>query len=304
MYKGKVYMCRACETPPVPALFQETSRTVERSAMPGGRKRPRASRASRVSPSPVDPNAEGQLGDEGDSSVSDGGTHTRRRYAPPAGPQCDAHTMEPSGPGSLVMMHEPPEPGGYTMGHPFNQIVFSQFENLDFKDEWVRTYDFRGGTPPQKYVFSRDPNDGLHEDDLYGILNVEQTCPQTAVKKAFTTQSRKWHPDKCDPAVAESAAMRTRWIIAAYKILSDVEARAFWDRRLARIARERRPVEPIAPKRRPRMRGSAAAASAATATVTPLQREAERLAAARSRTDQANRAIAVYGRSREGSSNQ
>jgi len=202
--------------------------------------------------------------------------------------------MEPSGPGSLVMIHEPPEPGGYTMGHPFNQIVFSQFENLDFKDEWVRAYNFQGGTPPQKYVFSRGPNDGLHEDDLYGILNVEQTCPQTAVKKAFTTQSRKWHPDKCDPAVAESAAMRTRWIIAAYKILSDVEARAFWDRRLARIARERRPVEPIAPKRRPRMRGSAAAASAATATVTPLQREAERLAAARSRADQANRAIAGF----------
>ena len=93
------------------------------------------------------------------------------------------------------MTLEPPEPGGYTMGHPFNQIVASQFPNLDFKDEWVRGYNHGGGSPPQKYVFSRDPNDGMREDDLYGILNVEPTCPQTDLKKAYNVQSKKWHPD-------------------------------------------------------------------------------------------------------------
>ena len=87
--------------------------------------------------------------------------------------------------------------------------------------------------------------------------------------------------------------MRLRWIVAANKILSDVDARAFWDRRIARVEKERRKAE-IAPKRRPKMRGSAAKAPVAKATVTPLQREAERIATARSRTEQANQAIAVF----------
>jgi len=182
------------------------------------------------------------------------------------------------------MILEPPEPQGYTMGHPFNQIVFNYFPNLDFKAEWIREGYIHGpSAPPEKYVFSRDPNDGLREDDLYGILNVEPKCSPTELKKAYAVQTRKWHPDKCDPAVKEAAAARTRWIIAAFKILSDVEARAFWDRRIARVAKERRSVEFIAPKRRPRMRGSAAAASAAR--VPPLQREAARLTALHARTE-------------------
>ena len=191
------------------------------------------------------------------------------------------------------MILEPPEPGGYTMGHPFNQIVFSQFPNLDFKDEWVRTgYNHGVGAPPEKYAFSRDPNDGMREDDLYGILNVEPTCSSIELKKAYAAQSKKWHPDKCDPAVGEAAALRTRWIIAAFKILSDVEARAFWDRRIARVAKERRSAELIAPKRRPRIRGSAAAVPAATDS--PLQREAARLTVLNARTEQAGRAVTIF----------
>ncbi len=280
---------RAGVTPSVSVPFQELARTQESSAMPG-KKRPRPRRTRTPTP-------EGEVGDEGDSSVSDGGTHTRRRYAPPVEDTYDGHTMEPQGPGRLVMRHEPPEPGGYVLGHPFNRIVFAQFKNLDYKDEWALGCGLTWGEgvpPPKKYEFSRDACDGMREDDLYGILNIEPDCPQTAIKKAFAVESRKWHPDKCNAAVVESATMRMRWITAAHKILGDIEARAFWDRRIAREEKQQRSTVPL-PKRRPKMRGSAAMAPpVAKATVAPLQREAERLAAARSRTEQAQQAINVF----------
>ena len=66
---------RAGVTPSVSAPFQELARTQESSAMPG-KKRPRVQRTRTPTP-------EGEVGEAGDSSVSDGGTRRRRRYAPP-----------------------------------------------------------------------------------------------------------------------------------------------------------------------------------------------------------------------------
>ena len=143
----------------VPFPFQEIARTQESGVTPMG-KRPRNKRVSSPPPAPsVD----------GDSSVSDGGTRRRRRYAPPVEVECQGHTMEPTGPGRSVMSKEAREPEGYTLGHAYNRIVFSQFANLDFKPDWCKGCGWTWGPgvpPPAAYVFSRDSCDGKQEDDL------------------------------------------------------------------------------------------------------------------------------------------
>ena len=84
-------------------------------------------------------------------------------------------------------------------------------------------------------MFGRDPNDGTKEDDLYGILDGDNTCSKDEIRKKFQLQIRKWNPDKC---ASDQASTRSRWVRQAYKILSDPEARAFWDRRTARQLKE------------------------------------------------------------------
>ena len=184
------------------------------------------------------------------------------------------------------------EPKGYSLGHAYNRVVYTEFKNLDYRPEWCKGWSWgKDIPPPVAYQFSRDPGDGMQEDDLYGLLEVDNTCSMLDIKKQFHQQSRKWHPDKCPTA---HAATRTRWIHSAFKILSNPEARAFWDRRIDRKDRERRRVV-IQPKRRPQIRGSAARTSAsAKAPAAPLHREAERLAAHRVRSGIAQQAISVW----------
>jgi curved DNA-binding protein len=75
----------------------------------------------------------------------------------------------------------------------------------------------------------------MKEDDIYGLLDGDNTCSKDEIRKKFQLQIKTWHPGKC---ASDQASTRSRWVNQAYKILSDIEARAFWDRRTARQLKE------------------------------------------------------------------
>jgi len=81
------------------------------------------------------------------------------------------------------------------------------------------------------YVFQRDASDGMMQSDLYGLLGVTQEASPAEIRKAGLRLLLVWHPDKLGETTPR---LRYDWIQAAYKILTDVEGRRFWDERIAR----------------------------------------------------------------------
>lgn len=68
--------------------------------------------------------------------------------------------------------------------------------------------------------------------DYYIILEVEPTCSQDELKKAYRTLAKKWHPDLNKN---KDAGERMRQIIEAYTLLSDDEARYRYDLEYSRF---------------------------------------------------------------------
>ena len=64
--------------------------------------------------------------DQGDVSESPGGT--RCRYAPTLEPDCQYHTAASIGLGRDVLDKDFREPEGYTLGHPYNRVVYTEFK--------------------------------------------------------------------------------------------------------------------------------------------------------------------------------
>jgi tetratricopeptide (TPR) repeat protein len=68
---------------------------------------------------------------------------------------------------------------------------------------------------------------GFFLKSYYQILELEPTCSPSEIKKAFRQKAKTFHPD-LKPSGKNAAMMRR--IIAAYKVLSDPERRADYDR--------------------------------------------------------------------------
>lgn len=64
--------------------------------------------------------------------------------------------------------------------------------------------------------------------DYYELLQVERTCTQTELKKAYRQRARELHPD-ANPDDPEAEA-RFKEVATAYEVLSDPEKRARYDR--------------------------------------------------------------------------
>ena len=76
------------------------------------------------------------------------------------------------------------------------------------------------------FEFSVDPNDGMQEEDLYGLLGASHEASRAEIRKGFLEMSLKWHPDK-----GTASKSRFLWVRNAYTILSDAGPRAFWGHR-------------------------------------------------------------------------
>ena len=65
-------------------------------------------------------------------------------------------------------------------------------------------------------------------ENLYSILDIENTASQDEIKKAYRKLSMSWHPDrnKCP-----EASDKFKEISAAYAVLSDPGKRAEYDRK-------------------------------------------------------------------------
>lgn len=75
-------------------------------------------------------------------------------------------------------------------------------------------------------------------DDHYATLGIEPRCDAAAIRAAYLSLMRRYHPDKNDsPAAVE----RAHAVIAAFAVLGDVEKRLHydWGRRRAAEAAER-----------------------------------------------------------------
>jgi len=110
-------------------------------------------------------------------------------------------------------------------GAPYNKLIWSFFPCLD-------------ATAPEKtpFVFQRDASDGMLQSDLYGLLGVTREATLPEIQKAGRGLMRIWHPDKLGET---KPRLRYSWINVAINILTDEEARRFWDERLDReTARE------------------------------------------------------------------
>src|SRR5918993_3865607 len=89
----------------------------------------------------------------------------------------------------------------------------------------------------------------------YELIGVEASADLETIKKAFRKEIARYHPDKVTHLGAEfqeMAAVRAAELTAAYKILSDPQARADYDEAL----RDGRPT--------PAIPGSARTSSAAS----------------------------------------
>lgn len=60
--------------------------------------------------------------------------------------------------------------------------------------------------------------------DYYKVLQVESSCSQADIKKAYKKLARKWHPDK-NPKCQDEATKRFKEISEAYQVLSDDQKR-------------------------------------------------------------------------------
>lgn len=82
--------------------------------------------------------------------------------------------------------------------------------------------------------------------DYYKIMGVEPTSDAAAVKTAYRTLARKWHPD-----VSKAAGTERRFtdLVEAYEVLSDPKRRAEYDELRANGFREGQEMDPP-PRRR------------------------------------------------------
>jgi len=63
--------------------------------------------------------------------------------------------------------------------------------------------------------------------DYYEVLGVPRDADDEAIRRAFDTQAREWHPDLADAPDAEA---RLRELAEAYSVLSRRESRLLYDR--------------------------------------------------------------------------
>ena len=123
-------------------------------------------------------------------------------------------------------VQDPPEPYLQAGIYPYNALVHGLYPNLDsefymhLKDEIGITYQCRS--------FDRDANDGTSQEDFYALLGCDQTDSPEIIKRCFHKQMLIWHPDK-NPNNKEYVSTRCQWIADAYKILSNREAKEWWD---------------------------------------------------------------------------
>ena len=63
--------------------------------------------------------------------------------------------------------------------------------------------------------------------DFYKILGIERSASPAEIKKAYRSQSLKWHPDKNPDD--ESAKEKFQDVASAYEVLSDADKRRKYD---------------------------------------------------------------------------
>eukprot|EP00045_Choanoeca_perplexa_P013650 m.155343 g.155343 ORF g.155343 m.155343 type:complete len:286 (+) comp16412_c0_seq1:97-954(+) len=64
---------------------------------------------------------------------------------------------------------------------------------------------------------------------LYKVLNVDKTCTEESLKKAYFKAARKWHPDKASDATREASTVRFQALSRVHALLSDVDKRKLYD---------------------------------------------------------------------------
>ena len=85
-------------------------------------------------------------------------------------------------------------------------------------------------------------------EDHYVVLGVPRDADGASIKRAFRSESIRWHPDK--PTANEARFLK---VAAAYEVLSDDGKRRDFDDRLMR---KERPPPPAAQPRQQRRQGT------------------------------------------------
>jgi curved DNA-binding protein CbpA len=67
----------------------------------------------------------------------------------------------------------------------------------------------------------------MEQQDHYAVLGVDPDASDVQLKVAYRRLARQWHPDRCE---APDAEQRFAQISEAYRVLSDVDSRAAYDR--------------------------------------------------------------------------
>ena len=65
--------------------------------------------------------------------------------------------------------------------------------------------------------------------DHYRVLGVARDANDAEIKKAYRKEALRWHPDK-NPENKDVAEKRFKEISQAFKVLSDADERAHYDR--------------------------------------------------------------------------